>query len=571
MNDLIKEIQSTILTKTGTLNSILIYKSPKFINSPLYHKIIKATDFLNNKQDVSISERVYCILNNVTDITRCKCGTPVTYKKALKLGYSQYCSRQCIPTNPQLISKTKLINGQILKDKLFETKNQPLENSLSTVKKYITTRKLIQIFDKEIEQYLSIYQDVIKLTKFLPDQNGKGIGQSSISWAERFYCILNNITQYPQCPTCENNLYFLDSNKGYSSYCSNNCRIQTELVEKLSSLDDNFTILTHLNNFKSDIEYKCNICNSTYMRKLSNARWKTTFCSVCSGKNGSKPQFELYEWIDNDSKIINDRNQISPYELDIFISDSNLSIELNGNYWHSELNGKDYTYHLNKTRECEKKKIQLLNIFESEWKFKQNIIKSIINSKLGKCDRIYARKCKIKEITNNEKNKFLNQTHLQGEDKSSIRLGLYYNNELISVMTFCKSRFNKKYEWELSRFASELNTTVVGGASKLLSYFIKQYTPKSIISYSNRRYSNGNLYKQLGFQFLHNSKPNYFYLEKDHMDLLSRQQFQKHKLKDKLSIFYPELSEWENMKLNGYDRIWDCGNGVWGLECNPVQ
>ena len=113
-------------------------------------------------------------------------------------------------------------------------------------------------------------------------------------------------------------------------------------------------------------------------------------------------------------------------------------------------------------------------------------------------------------------------------------------------MTFCKSRFNKNYEWELSRYSSSKH--VIGGASKLLKYFERIYKPKSLITYADRRFSQGNLYFTLGFTFDHFSLPNYFYVK--NQIKLSRIQCQKHKLKDILKDFNENLSESENMSLN---------------------
>lgn len=279
----------------------------------------------------------------------------------------------------------------------------------------------------------------------------------------------------------------------------------------------------------------------------------------------SKMELELYDFISQQGILVeqNNRKIIPPLELDIIIPDKKIAIEFNGNYWHSELGGKDKDYHLNKTKMCNSVNIQLLHFFESEWLYKKDIVKSLINSKLGTSNRIYARNCKIVEVDTSYKNLKLNEWHLQGEDKSSVKLGLSFEGDIVSIMTFCKSRFTGKYEWELSRFASKLNTTIIGGASKLLNHFEKKYNPKNIVSYANKRYSNGNLYKQLNFIFKYDSPPNYFYSKGNMLELLTRQNFQKHKLKSKLDIFNPELSEWENMKNNGYNRIWDCGNGVW--------
>ena len=135
-------------------------------------------------------------------------------------------------------------------------------------------------------------------------------------------------------------------------------------------------------------------------------------------------------------------------------------------------------------------------------------------------------------------------------------------------MTFSKPRFNKDWEWELLRFCNKLNTTVVGGASKLLKGFINMYNPKNILSYADRCWSKGKLYENLGFDLIKTSPPNYWvtknYLHREH-----RIKYQKHKLSKILDSFDQELTEWENLKANGYDRIWDCGNLVYGLTCNP--
>ena len=246
--------------------------------------------------------------------------------------------------------------------------------------------------------------------------------------------------------------------------------------------------------------------------------------------------------------------------MDIVIPELKLAIEFNGIYWHSA-QFKDSKYHLNKTIACESKGYRLIHIFEHEWINKQDIIKSKLLSIFNKNqESVYARKCIIKEINVKEKNEFLNRTHIQGEDRSNVKLGLFHQNELIAVMTFCKSRFNKNYEWELSRYSSSKH--VIGGAGKLLKYFEKVYKPKSLITYADRRFSQGKLYYTLGFIFDHFSLPNYFYCDQN-LKIYSRIQCQKHKLIKILgNKFDKDLSESENMFINGYNKIYDCGNYV---------
>ena len=278
-------------------------------------------------------------------------------------------------------------------------------------------------------------------------------------------------------------------------------------------------------------------------------------------------QFEIFNFIKTQNKLYNYK-LIGLKEIDIVLPDIKLGIEYDGLIFHSEgllnegrIRNVDKNYHLNKTELCNLKGYQLFHIFESD---NIDIWLSMINNRLGLNERIYARKCIIKELKSSEIKDFLNNNHLQGFINSSINLGLYYNNELVSVMTFSKPRFNKKYDYELIRFCNKLNTSVIGSASKLFNYFIKKYNPKSIISYANRRFSNGSIYEKLGFKFLRKTAPNYFYFKPSIRILMSRNQFQKHKLANLLDKFDENLSESENMFNNGYRRIYDCGNLVYG-------
>ena len=249
---------------------------------------------------------------------------------------------------------------------------------------------------------------------------------------------------------------------------------------------------------------------------------------------------------------------ISPYEIDLYDEKKKIGIEFNGNYWHGEKN-KKRLFHQQKSLLAESKGIFLYHIFEYEWKEKKQQILNQLNNLLGiNIDKIYARKCVIKEVDNEYKKIFLEENHLQGNDSSSVKLGLYYNNELVSLMTFCKPRFNKKYEWELSRFCSKAGCNVVGGASKLFKYFVEKYNPKNIISYSNIAHTRGKIYETLGFKFDSISKPNYVW--SNGHNYLSRYDCQKHKL---LEQGFEGNSETKIMYSKGYYRIYDCGNKVW--------
>jgi hypothetical protein len=249
----------------------------------------------------------------------------------------------------------------------------------------------------------------------------------------------------------------------------------------------------------------------------------TEICTICNPINSSSSsgyEKQLQEFIKNNYKgniSFNDRS--FGKELDIYIPELKLSFEFNGLYWHNEIN-KPNNYHLEKTELCEEKGIQLIHIYEDDWIYKLDIVKSMILNKLGKIEnKIFARKCEIKEVNDNKLvREFLENNHIQGFIGSKIKLGLFYENELVSLMAFGKRRVSmgkkssQEGEYELLRFCSKLNTNVVGGANKLFKYFKKNYNPLMITTYADRSWSTGNLYYQLGFSFKGKTQPNYYYV-----------------------------------------------------------
>ena len=259
------------------------------------------------------------------------------------------------------------------------------------------------------------------------------------------------------------------------------------------------------------------------------------------------------------SFIENDRIFIEK-ELDILIPDYNLAIEVNGVYWHSFPNfetKEQKEKHLKKTLLCQQKNIHLIHVETSLCKEK---IYSLVKQHLNLNQKIYARKCQIEIVDKKEEKQFLEQNHLQGYVPSKICYGLYYDEKLVSIISYGVPRFAKnRYNWELLRFCNKLNTNVIGGASKLF----KKRPEGSIISYCDRSKFTGNLYQKLGFEFSHNTKPGYYWT--DGNSLFNRLKFQKHKLSGLLENFDIELSETENMFNHGYRRYWDCGQSVWIL------
>ena len=291
-------------------------------------------------------------------------------------------------------------------------------------------------------------------------------------------------------------------------------------------------------------------------------------CQKC-GVTESKWENEVYEFVHSlcDDTINNDRNILDGKEIDIFVPSKSIGFECDGLRWHNELH-KDKNYHLDKTKSCKEKGIRLIHIFEDEWSEKKDIVKSRIRNLLGVTERtVYARKCTIREVPGAEALSFMDENHLQGKVPSKYYYGLYNGDELVSLMSFGLKRKNlgsavKEGEFELIRFCNRKDTNVVGGASKLLKYFLKNENPREITSYCDLRWSDGSLYEKLGFTLDHVSQPNYFYVVGNRRK--NRFNFRKDRL---ISEGYDaSMTEHEIMLSRKIYRIYDCGNFVYKLK-----
>jgi len=373
----------------------------------------------------------------------------------------------------------------------------------------------------------------------------KFLDQYDPSISERFYYIYHNIKEIITCKYCNGNKpTFQSFEKGYRSFCSNECSIKnrTKNKEKLPTKNKKKPIVNQT------IEPFIEIDN--VIDKLTTSG---NFNNIIEFLNKYDIRFES-------NKKINSIN------LDIFIPNNNIGIELNTLSHDTELNGKTKYYFIRKKELFQKKDIEIINIFEDEWVTTPNIVKSMILNKLQLSPKkIFARKCKIDKVDKAKARLFLNTNHVQGAIPSKHNFGLYYNRHLVCLLTLGTSRYNENYEYELHRFCSSVGHNVIGGFSKLLKFVLNYLDVKSLITYADLRFGTGNVYNKNGFEKLTSSQPNYFYVEKNILRRSSRVQFQKHKLSKRLKTFDENKTEWENMKNNKYDRIWDCGNAVYGI------
>lgn len=278
-------------------------------------------------------------------------------------------------------------------------------------------------------------------------------------------------------------------------------------------------------------------------------------CSLCNISSGHNGLLNFIKSKYHGKILVNDRNALNGLEIDIYLPDINLGFEFNGLYYHS-FNRLETTREI--YRHADKldiSGIRIIQIFENEWLEKRNIIESMICHYLGLSYKIYARNCIVSELTSNDFMRCINDWHIAGPKYAACRYGLYFDNQLVSAIGF--SRHNK-HSWEIIRYATKSGCVVVGGLSKMFNKFLNDHNPPEVMTYADRRISVGNCYNKIGFKLVKVTRPNYFYVKGS--KLFSRLSFQKHKLKDKLSVFDPNLSESANMFNNGFRRLWDAGH-----------
>jgi hypothetical protein len=340
---------------------------------------------------------------------------------------------------------------------------------------------------------------------------------------------------------------------------------------------NNLTMISDLNNLydnsKTQLKYKCNKCETEYL-KCWNDIQSWWMCRKCNPFSKSSYEDELCDILDHNniqyirnSRMLKSSITNRMLELDIFIPSINIAIEFDGLYWHSNEHQLNDNYHLMKTELCEKQGIQLIHIFEDEWCNKKEIVKSrLFNILKIKTDNIiYARKCKIKIVDFKDKKKFLINNHMQGNDTSCINLGLYYDNLLVSLMTFSKGNISKGSDsvdgvFELSRFCNIINYRITGSASKLLFHFKKNYKWSQIFSYADRRWSQGKVYHKLEFKLDSITKPNYWYMNRSStLDRIHRFAYRKSNLTE-MKSYSVDLTEKQIMTKEGFIWIYDCGH-----------
>ena len=298
----------------------------------------------------------------------------------------------------------------------------------------------------------------------------------------------------------------------------------------------------------------------------------------------STMEHEVFEFISSfysGEVILHDRKSIAPQEIDIYVPEFKVGFECNPTYTHNSSKGTiwsddimSYDYHCKKSMLCRNKGIFVFHVFGYDWSQKQDIIKSMIKNLLRKSEIVYyARNLEIRDVSDLEAKEFLIKNHRQGYCNASVRIGLYSDDELVSLMTFGKIRNfiskdneSSSLDFELLRFCSKLNTSVVGGASKLFKYFVSNPNVVKIVSFSDIARTKGTLYSELGFTLKSISEPGYVWVNTTSDTPVNRIQVQKQHIQKFFNddtIDIKNKTERQIMIEHGYVQVYDSGVMRW--------
>lgn len=557
--------------------------------------------------DRTLTEKLYYIVNNIKDILLCDCGNHLKFQ-GFKNGYYKTCGDQkcVVESRKKTCMEVFGVDNPKKSQSVLEKEQKNIKEKWGGehyMKNGMVQRKFNQsMLDKwgvewssqspELkEKSLETWINNPNRQKIIDDRRNKFISKSDDEKRDikekKLQTILDkwgNLEKYSE-HVKEMTKYTSRKNWGVDHHLSSENvirkrvlnyikKITSKIIDKLPSHIRYIDRNSNHNGTDSYINLECDLCRNSFSitRQLLDKRFSLNqeICLICNPiyEGTSQKELDLLEFIkSNYGGEILHRSKICNIEIDIFLPEIKIGFEFNGLYWHSEIY-KEKKYHLSKTQKMNELGFKLIHIWEDDWDFKRSIVESIILNQLNRTThKIGARKCETKFVSNEESREFQQQNHLQGFVGSKVKLGLYYNGDLVSLMTFGALRVSlgqssKENNYELLRFCNKLNYNVVGSASKLLDFFVKNFQVEKIISYADYSRSNGSLYNKLGFKFISTSEPNYYYI----VDSIRKHRFNFRKDKLIKNGQNPNLTESEIMKSIGINKIWDCGTLKYEIE-----
>lgn len=344
---------------------------------------------------------------------------------------------------------------------------------------------------------------------------------------------------------------------------------QEDFIKKLTIRAPDWELVGEYKGATTPTLFRHKKCGKIFERTPDWVCFSPNKCNRCARSSGETAIVDsIVELLpEGEDYLLNNRTVLEGKELDLYIPRLGIAFEYDGVHYHSEgrLASKGYNpvrYHLQKTLKAQAKGVRVVHIFEDEWLEHPELVKDKIRAilKMPFAQRYYARQSEAREISAQEAKCFLQEHHIQGGGKSRISVGLFLQNELVAVQTFAYYTSGKANEYELTRYATKIGTQVVGGFSKCLKYFERNYRPAKVVSFADRRWSaeGGNVYTANGFSLSGVVPPNYWYTKRQ--ERFHKFGFRKALIAQKFpEIYSPEKTEKQMMQEAGFERIYDCG------------
>lgn len=511
-------------------------------NKKLRDEVLTKTSFLSD--DVRMSQRLQCIENLWDSIPSCEvCGSPNKYSAKKNYGgnyggWSRTCSKECFLSSESRMQRTR------------NTMVERYGVEFSGQSKELLGKRNQTMLDRYgVTHYLESEEGREKFNATMQERYGVDWALQSEEIYEKFQT--TSMKKYGTASPLENKEVILRRMNTWrnkygkhpnQSHISSKSMVILECPDLLQEHYDSF-------NSNESAAEDLGISRATYVNHL-----RRHGLQVESSKSSFHEE-ELAEFVESlgEEVILNDRLVLGGRELDVLVPSKKVAFEMNGLFWHSE-EKKGKMYHQEKSLDSMKAGIRLIHIWEDDWIHNKDTVKEKIRAVLGLREgTIYARKCSIARVFNSDVRSLYDVSHIQGHINSSHNYALFFEGDIVAAMSF---KIYKDGYAEMTRFAAKV--PVVGGFARLLSLAKKTLGVREIRTYAHLDYSHGDIYSSNGFTNIGITPPNYWYVKGTKR--FSRNMFMKHKLKDKLEIFNPSLTEVENMCDNGYYRIFDAGS-----------
>jgi hypothetical protein len=543
---------------------------------------------------VHISETIWCIIYDQTP-PKCGCGAPRKFN-SFNLGYKQFCSSKngkCIASRQNQSCKISAFwedNPEIKKEMLKKKEQTTLAiygvnnvTQSSIVQQHVKDRNLLK-YGVEYTFQSSIVQDKVKATNLEKYGVEYPLQSSDIRTKSNDSFIKNNPTvtdkmqpardafikdhgSNPFAVEVIKNKIVHDRLEKYGFKHVLQSHLPTDIIEVLENKDLFEKEIAGLTIGEASI--KLGVNETTIARRAKQHNCREMLATVVRSKWEYKMlqlllSMGLQEHIDF---IRGDRTILNGKELDFYFPHINAAIEVGSVYYHSEISSnRGEKYHYDKWYNCNQKNIQLFQYWDFELDKKWDVIASKVKYLFNRITTsIGARTItQISKPTANEERDFLNKNHIQGYSQDRmIALGAYINSTLVAILTLdCKTDYI-----EITRYCTDINSSYPGLFSKMLKVGLTQIpdsTGKTLISFSDNRHSNGNVYKKSGFSLSKTSPAEYYYT-KDYHSIERKRKYTKQKIKNKFNIDITGKTEWQLMQEVGYDRIWDAGKQLWSM------